>query len=104
MEGEVLPRGRDLFSQWSLVPPSGLLRIPAMGSMSFLMVETHGFPLPLFCKSVCGMWSGQVDLGVSGGIGKQGLVLCMRRDWDMGIGIWDRRMELPVVGGGVNWQ
>lgn len=75
MEGEVLLRSRDLFSQWSLVPPSGLLRIPAMGSMSFRRVETHGFPLPVFCKGVCGMWSGQVDLGVSGGIGKQGLVL-----------------------------
>lgn len=102
MEGEVLPRGRNLFSQWSLVPSSGLLRIPAMGS--FLIVETHGFPLPVFCKGVCVMWSEQVDLGVSGGIGKQGLVLCMWGDWDPGIGIWDRRMELPVVGGGVNWQ
>lgn len=104
MEGEVLPRGRDLFSWWSLVPHSGLLRIPAMGSMSFQRVETHGFSLPVFCKGVCGMWSGRVDLGVNGGIGKQGLVLCTWRDWGPGIGIWDRRMELPVVGGGVNWQ
>lgn len=59
----------------------------------------------LFSAKVCVTSGvGQVDLGVSGAIGKQGLVLCMQRDRDPGIGIWDRRMALPAVGGGVNWQ
>lgn len=59
----------------------------------------------LSCVKVCVVsGAGQVDLGVSGAIRKQGLVLCMRGDWDPGIGIWDGRMALPVVGGGVNGQ
>lgn len=80
---------RDLFSGCSLVFPLGPAQNPGCGKCELPGDGRHTvsfFPFSVRVRMECGVR--QVDLGVSGGVGKQELVLFMLTG--LGFGAWEQ--------------